>query len=137
MAIAYLLDTNTVSVLIDRLDDPTNRVSIMIARCGVERVAINVIIAGEIWAGVDKRRSLRLREQASAVVSSLPVLAIEQPVETVYGSVRANLERRGTPIGSNDLWIAAHALVLDVTLVTANTSEFARVDGLRVENWLA
>jgi tRNA(fMet)-specific endonuclease VapC len=50
--------------------------------------------------------------------------------------VRAALEALGTPIGANDLWIAAHALAADLTLVTGNVSEFSRVDGLRWENWL-
>ena len=53
-----------------------------------------------------------------------------------YGDIRATLERAGTPIGNNDLWIAAHARALDVTLISNNTSEFERVPGLRLENWV-
>jgi len=53
-----------------------------------------------------------------------------------YGTLRASLERAGTPIGNNDLWIAAHALALELILVSNNTSEFKRVPGLVVENWV-
>jgi tRNA(fMet)-specific endonuclease VapC len=57
-------------------------------------------------------------------------------METSYGKVRLALEQAGTPIGPNDLFIAAHALTLDMTLVTNNTREFQRVPGLKLENWL-
>ena len=58
------------------------------------------------------------------------------PIDVVYARARLELEAAGTPIGANDLWIAAHALALDLTLVTANEREFHRVPGLSVENWL-
>jgi tRNA(fMet)-specific endonuclease VapC len=56
--------------------------------------------------------------------------------ELRYGAIRAYLERAGTPIGNNDLWIAAHALALDVTLVSNNTREFERVPKLKLDNWV-
>ena len=63
-------------------------------------------------------------------------LALEAPVDAVYGVIRAGLERIGQPIGANDLLIAAHARALDLTLVTDNEREFSRIENLRVENWL-
>ena len=54
----------------------------------------------------------------------------------IYGTIRTQLELAGTPIGGNDLLIAAQAMALDHTLVTDNDKEFGRIDGLRVENWL-
>jgi tRNA(fMet)-specific endonuclease VapC len=59
-----------------------------------------------------------------------------QHADREYGRLRAPLEGNGLPIGQNTMWIAAHALSLDLTLVTDNTREFARIPGLRVENWL-
>ena len=53
----------------------------------------------------------------------------------VYGRLRARLERAGTPIGHNDLWIAAHAIALDVPLVSNNVREFERVGDVRLESW--
>jgi len=136
VALAYLLDTNIVSHMIDNPHEPANRASVMIARRGIERVAINIVVAGELHAGIEKRRSDRLRRSVLAVLDSLTVLDLERPVEVSYARIRADLERRGLSIGTNDLWIAAHALTLDLTVVTANVSEFSRVEGLRVENWL-
>jgi len=136
VVLAYLLDTNIVSHMIDNPHGPTDRASVMIARRGVDRVAINVIIAGEIHAGVEKKGSSRLRASSEAVLASLMILNLERPVESHYALIRADLEKRGRLIGTNDLWIAAHALTLGLTLVTANVGEFSRVEGLRVENWL-
>ncbi len=67
----------------------------------------------------------------------MAVLPFETPADVHYGDIRAKLETAGRPIGGNDLFIAAHARAIDATIVTANTSEFKRVRGLTVENWLA
>jgi len=65
----------------------------------------------------------------------IEVLALDERASTVYGIVRADLERKGLVIGTNDLWIGAHALSLGLVLVTNNTREFSRIEGLTVENW--
>ncbi len=70
------------------------------------------------------------------ILSTLNILPLEPPADRHYGTIRQELARQGIPIGSNDLLIAAHALALDLTVVTANAREFSRVPGLRVENWL-
>lgn len=64
------------------------------------------------------------------------ILPFEAPADRVYGQLRANLQRTGRTISSNDLLIAAHALTLGLTLVTNNEREFSRVDGLPLANWL-
>ena len=74
--------------------------------------------------------------QLEAVLDAVDVLALEQPVDAVYGELRARLERAGQSIGGNDLLIAAHALALGHTVVTDNEREFSRVVDLRIENWL-
>ena len=66
-----------------------------------------------------------------------PIVPLETPVDRHYATVRWELSRRGTPIGPNDMLIAAHALSEGFTVVTANVGEFSRVPGLSVENWLA
>ena len=65
------------------------------------------------------------------------MLPFEAPADADYGAIRAQLEAAGTPIGGNDLLIAAHAYATGATIVTANTDEFKRIRGLNVENWLA
>ena len=66
----------------------------------------------------------------------LAIVPFDASAAVAYGSVRAGLERQGTPIGAMDLLIAAHALSLRVILVTHNTREFARLEGLQVEDWV-
>ncbi|MDP3896603.1 MAG: PIN domain-containing protein [Mesorhizobium sp.] len=133
MVTVYLLDTNAVSNLADRPDGPVAR---QIASVGLENVVTSVIVNGEIEFGLELKQSTRLRTQMEKVLSALPILPFERPASEHYGSLRAELKRQGRPIGPNDLLIAAHALALDAILVTANVSEFGRVPGLKVENWL-
>ncbi len=86
--------------------------------------------------GAEKKQSPRLAAQLEAVLGALEVLPFAKPSDITYGSVRTHLEQIGRPIGANDLLIAAQALALGHTIVTDNEKEFARVKGLRLENWL-
>ena len=74
--------------------------------------------------------------QLEAVLNAIDVLALDQPADTVYGRLRARLERSGQSIGANDLLIAVHALALGHAVVADNVREFSRIDNLRIENWL-
>ncbi len=130
---AFLLDTNIVS---DLVRNPRGKISARIAEVGEANVCTSIIVAAELRFGAAKRKSPRLTAQLEAVLSALDVLALETPVDTVYGVIRASLERTGQPIGANDLLIAAHALALGYTVVTDNAREFLRIDDLHVENWL-
>jgi len=98
--------------------------------------AISIVAYGELAFG--ELMSAR-REQAAAhlaaLLETLQVLPLPLEAARRYAEIRAQLQRIGQPIGSNDLWIAAHALADDLTLVTNNEREFQRVPGLRVENW--
>lgn len=129
----YLLDTNIVSAMVR---DPHGRVAQRIRAVGENNVCTSVVVAAELRYGVTKKASARLTAQLEAVLTALEVLALETPVDAVYGEVRTQLERTGQPIGGNDLLIAAHALPLECTVVTDNEREFSRVEGLSVENWL-
>jgi tRNA(fMet)-specific endonuclease VapC len=70
------------------------------------------------------------------LLEALEILPLEPKADLHYGRIRAELEKAGTPIGGNDLLIAAHALAVDGVLVTDNIREFKRIEGLQVENWL-
>jgi tRNA(fMet)-specific endonuclease VapC len=130
---AFLLDTNIVS---DLVRNPRGKVAARIAEIGDANVCTSIIVAAELRFGATRRKSPRLTAQLEAVLGALDVLALETPVDTVYGVIRASLERTGQPIGANDLLIAAHALALDHIVVTDNAREFLRIDDLHVENWL-
>jgi tRNA(fMet)-specific endonuclease VapC len=107
-----------------------------VRRVGEANVCTSVIVAAELRFGAQKKGSLRLTRQLEAVLGALETLPFEVPADAVYGEIRARLETAGRPIGGNDLLIAAHALALGLTLVTDNASEFARVEGLKWENWV-
>jgi tRNA(fMet)-specific endonuclease VapC len=129
----FLLDTNIVS---DLMRHPHGKISDRISEVGEDDVCTSIVVAAELRYGATRKNSARLTSQLEAVLGALEVLPLEAPVDAVYGVIRADLERNGQPIGANDLLIAAHALALDLTLVTDNGREFSRIDGLRVENWL-
>ena len=131
---AYLLDTN---ILSDLIRNPAGLVAQRLAEVGEDAVATSVIVAAELRYGAVKRGSPRLTERVEMLLAEMRVLAIEPPADVAYGEIRAALEVQGTPIGSNDLLIAAHAHSLGWIVVTANVGEFRRVAGLKVENWLA
>lgn len=99
-------------------------------------IGICSVVAAELAYGVAKSQSARNRAALEMFLAPLDILPFDTQAMWAYGDLRANLERQGTPIGALDTMIAAHALSLDATLVTHNTREFARVSGLRLENWV-
>jgi tRNA(fMet)-specific endonuclease VapC len=129
----YLLDTN---ILSDLVRQPQGKVAVRIAEVGEDSICTSIIVAAELRYGAEKSGSKSLSERVDLILSALEILPLEPPTDRHYGDLRHHLARRGTPIGPNDLLIAAHALAQDLTLITANTREFKRVHGLRVENWL-
>ena len=129
----YLLDTNIIS---DLIRHPRGAAAQSIAKVGDRAVVTSAIVAAELRYGCEKAGSTRLRAAVEAVLSELEILPFDEPASRAYASLRVSLESRGLPIGGNDMLIAAQALALEAVLVTANTSEFARVEDLRIENWL-
>ena len=129
----FLLDTNIMS---DLVRHPRGRIADRIAEVGEQDVCTSIIVAAEMRYGAARRASPRLTAQLEAVLGVFDVVALEPPVDIVYGELRARLERIGQPIGANDLLIAAQALTLRHTIVTDNEREFSRIDDLPVANWL-
>ena len=129
----YLLDTN---ILSDAMRNPRGVVRRRIEEVGPDAVYTSIIVAAELRFGVVKSGSGRLASNFDEVIRPLEVVPFDEPVDRTYADLRAELERRGTPIGANDLWIAAQALHDGSVLVTDNVGEFSRVPGLTVENWL-
>jgi tRNA(fMet)-specific endonuclease VapC len=129
----YMLDTN---ILSDLIRHPQGRAARRIAKVGENNVCTSIIVAAELRYGSAKSGSMRLSKAVEDVLDEIDVLPFEAPADADYGALRASLESAGTPIGSNDMLIAAHAQALGATIVTANADEFKRVRGLKVENWL-
>lgn len=128
----FLLDTN---ILSDLIRNPQGPVAQRLAGIGEEKVFTSIIVACELHYGVSKKRSGRLSKRVDALLAVLHIQPFEAPADSLYGMLRADLERAGTLIGPNDLLIAAQTLALGCTLVTEKEREFSRVEGLRLENW--
>jgi tRNA(fMet)-specific endonuclease VapC len=125
-----MLDTNTVIYIRDGV----------IPRSRLERLpegsaVMSIVSYGELYFGAKKRR-VRAAHTMEAISELVPPVVMDLEVAKTYGEIRADLIARGQPIGANDTWIAAHAITLNIILVTNNEREFRRVKGLKVENWL-
>jgi tRNA(fMet)-specific endonuclease VapC len=130
-----MLDTD---VCVELLRGRAGRVFDRLRRCALDEVGISSITLAELQYGV--ARSARPARHALLVAqfcAPLAILPFDHEAAETYGSVRAALERAGSPIGPLDTLIAAHALAQHVILITNNQREFRRVDGLQIENWLA
>jgi tRNA(fMet)-specific endonuclease VapC len=130
----YMLDTNIIS---DLIRNPRGKAAKRIAKVGENNVFTSIIVAAELRYGCAKSGSERLLKAVEDLLGEIDVLPLDVPADAEYGGLRAELESAGKPIGGNDLLIAAHAYATGATIVTANTDEFKRVRGLKVENWLA
>ena len=99
--------------------------------------ALSAITFGELAYRAEKSaQRVAALEVLRELARVLPVMGLPETAAEAYGTMRAELERKGQMIGNNDLWIAAHAKAAGLTLVTNNEREFRRVRGLKVENWL-
>lgn len=129
----YLLDTNIVIYVIKRR--PLEALETFNRHAG--QMAISSVTLAELMHGAEKsaRPEHNLR-QIEDFVSRLEVLDYGRKAAEHYGDIRADLERKGTPIGVNDLHIAGHARSEGFILVTNNLREFERVDALRLDNWV-
>lgn len=132
MPFSHLLDTNVISRL---MKEPAGVSASRLSQIGDDRICTSIVVACELRFGAALHGSERLALAVERVLETIPVLPIDQPADAHCASIRSHLQSRGTPIGPNDLLIAAHARALGLTLVTENEAEFCRVSGLTVENW--
>lgn len=128
----YLLDTN---IIFELVKDPQGTVAQKVKEVGNNKICTSIVVVSEIRFGVEKRNSKKLSQQVEAILSAIEILPYQSPADIHYAKLRCHLEKAGTPIGPNDMLIAAHALSLGLTMVSANEREFLRVPELGVENW--
>lgn len=129
----YMLDTN-ICIYISKRRPPELKARFERLKPG--QVVMSVITYGELYYGASKsnQRAMALAELGTTV-RDIPVEDLTSTAAEAYGTIRAALEKQGRVIGNNDIWIAAHAMAMNVTLATNNEREFLRVTGLSVENW--
>lgn len=130
----YMLDTDTCITLI-RQRSPRLLEKVISFQPG--ELGLSSITVAELHYGVEHSQ-FRERNRAALIQFLLPfeIADFDPTAALAYGTIRADLEARGLPIGAMDMLIAAHALALKVTLVTHNTGEFQRVEGLKLEDWV-
>ncbi len=129
----YMLDTDTCSYILKRSHPLVLR---RLQSVPVSAVCMSVVTKAELLYGVEA--SPRCAQDGAALAAFLPyvqVIELGDEAATAYAEIRSDLKKRGAMIGANDLFIAAHARALGITLVTNNVAEFGRVRGLHVENW--
>ncbi len=129
----YLLDTNACIRYLNRRSVGVLR---RLQALKPQDVAVCSVVKAELFYGAmrsnNPQKTLAKQQKFLSQFVSLP---FDDRAAEVYGKIRAELAAKGTPIGPNDLMIAAIAIVNNVTLVTHNTREFSRVNGLRIEDW--
>ncbi len=129
----YLLDTNAAIALLKEHPQMQSHVR----RVGQSALRVCAPVEAELWFGVSKSaRQEQNRARLLTLLEWLPSLPFAGQATRHFGDIRAHLANIGTPIGPYDLQIAAIALANDLTVITNNTREFARVPGLKLEDWL-
>src|SRR5437762_4730285 len=129
----FLLDTN-ICIYIRR--KKPEEVLLRFSALKAGEAVLSVITFGElVYAAEKSAQRAAAPELLRELARVLPVIGLPETAADAYGTIRAELERKGQMIANNDLWIAAHAKAAGLTLVTNNEREFRRVRGLKVENW--
>jgi tRNA(fMet)-specific endonuclease VapC len=131
--IKYMLDTNICIYIIKQ--KPENVIE-RFRQTSVSDIGVSSITLSELEYGVMKSAKPEQNKLALAqFMAPIEIYAYDDVAAQHYGKIRANLEKQGTPIGSLDMLIAAHALSIDSVLITNNESEFKRVSNLKIGNW--
>jgi tRNA(fMet)-specific endonuclease VapC len=133
--IKYMLDTNTCIYIIK--NKPAKVVE-RFRQTDISQIGISSVTLSELLYGVSKSSKPEQNLIALAQFAApLEIFPYDDGAAQYYGDLRAGLEKQGTPIGSLDMLIAAHAISLDSVLITNNEKEFARIPNLKIENWTA
>ena len=131
----YLLDTDTFVYI--RRARPAH-VLARFERLKAGEAVLSVITYGELLYGIEKKKmGAEPMQRLQELVSFMPVMPLPVDAARTYGVIRAALAATGDMIGSNDLWIAAHAITANLTLVSNNEREFRRVADLSLQNWVS
>jgi tRNA(fMet)-specific endonuclease VapC len=131
----YMLDADTCVFVLRRTSDALLE---RIQAVPLVQQAISVVTYAELLYGVQVSSKKRANQDAVDVLARhLPVLEWSQDAARHYAEIRADLNKKGSMLGANDLMIAAHARSLAAVVVTNNTRDFGRVKGLEVENWMS
>ena len=131
----YLIDSN---IWIYAMKTRHPEVREKLVTLPVNAVYLSDIVWGELAFGWENsQQPLATKQKMNQFLSHFPRVSTDATTAKIYGQLRQTLQSRGTPIGMNDFWIAAQAMAHQMVLVTHNTREFSRIEGLQLENWVA
>ena len=131
----YMLDTNICIFIIKHKPESVIK---KFMKLEPNDICISSITYAELVHGVEKSQAVEKNRIALTVLlSEIEIIPFDSTAAQVYGWIKADLQKKGTPIGPLDTLIAAHAKSLELTLVTNNTREFSRVDGVELEDWVS
>ena len=129
----YLIDTN---ICIYIMNKRPIEVIHKFKQFDVDEICVSTITVSELQYGVVKSKNRRLNKQrVEEFLAPFEIIPYDEIAANMYGDIRYQLEKRGEPIGSLDLLIAAHAMSGNFVLITNNEKEFKRVKNLKIENW--
>jgi len=127
----YLLDTDTVSLIV-RKHPP---IIAQLIKHEDDEICISAITYAELYYGLEKKGSDRLFNEVISIMGKITIVDFDSSQSEIYGKIRVQLEKLGTPLGDMDMLIAAAALSARAILVSHNTRHFSKIKGLVVEDW--
>ena len=127
----YLLDTDTVSHIV-RNHPPVIK---NLIKHEDDEICISAITNAELFYGLEKKSSERLFNEVRTIIRKCSVIVFDEAQSEIYGKIRVELEKIGSPLGDMDMLIAASSLSTGAILVSHNVKHFSKIKGIRVENW--
>ena len=127
----YLLDTDTFSLIVRK----NSSVIENLINHEHDEICISSISYAELLYGLEKKGSEKLFSEVNTIAGKLSIVDFDQSQSKLYGKIRTELEKSGTPLGDMDMLIAAAAMSQDAVLVTHNIKHFSRINGIKTEDW--
>ena len=127
----YMLDTDMVSFIVKK--DPI--VLKKLFKHDVDDICISAVTCAEIFYGLEKKGSAKLTKEVNSVIEKMSIITLDKSQSELYGRIRLELEKSGTPLENMDILIAAAALSINAVLVSHNVKHFSRIKNLKVEDW--
>jgi tRNA(fMet)-specific endonuclease VapC len=127
----YILDTDTVSLIIKRYPSVIKK----LIKHEDDEICISTITYAELCYGLEKKGSVKLFNEVMPIIKKFTILDFDNSQAELYGKIRVDLEKSGTPLGNMDMLIAASALAAGAILITHNIKHFSKIKGLKVEDW--
>jgi len=127
----YMLDTDTVSQVIKKHPPVIKK----LISHEDDEICISAITNAELFYGLEKKNSQRLFNEVRSIIGKCTIINFDASQSELYGKIRVDLEKSGTPLGDMDLLIASAAMATGAILVSHNKKHFSRIKGLKVEDW--